>query len=783
MIKVKAFKDVETRNKPSREDYVVEEKQPRHVWPLAFLLAVSGFLIYLKSFLPGVEAAADRAQKEPENGEQAPASDNALRAEEGAEEEVTNSTGDEAIGSSNVVPISFARPSGGFMASDVEPIDFSRLDRNTVVNLHPAARDSVPPTLSRGADRNAGDGEGKGAGGGGGGGGASDTPEGFGSDRDWTEGPHDADPQRNRAPRSNGPVRLQDVVGCQTLFISSAALLAETTDADGDPLTILALSATSGTLVAVEGGWEFTPADDMRGNVVLSYYIGDGEVAVMQFARFSVVDAPPIIGTDGDDHLIGTNCGEFIDGRGGCDTIDARGGDDLIHGGAGNDCILAGSGNDTVHAGAGDDTVYGGKGNDRLFGEAGNDTILGETGSDYISGGEGYDSLSGGTGNDVIFGDAGADLIDGGDGADELDGGDGRDTIYGGAGADKISAGADDDVAFGGSGGDQMSGGVGNDTLLGEDGNDQLDGGAGRDVLIGGSGADTVAGDADDDVIEGNDGNDVLLGGDGHDVILAGAGDDIGVGDAGNDHLAGGAGNDTLVGGDGDDELDGGDGVDALSGGDGNDTILDGMGADVVSGGSGDDCVVAAADGASDLYNGGDGDDTIDYSSAILNVTIDLGRGRASGEDIGEDLIESFGKVIAGAGDDKLVAGDGSVRMTGGQGKDKFEFQVSNGDHQPEHVRQITDFSIGDRLIVASYEIRYREGEDASAAIEDLFENVYLSGDGNRPVRFRFEQLDDDDDRTFVDVFHNNSDEAFSIELFGRHSDLEFTVSVSQGLP
>ncbi len=31
-------------------------------------------------------------------------------------------------------------------------------------------------------------------------------------------------------------------------------------------------------------------------------------------------------------------------------------------------------------------------------------------------------------------------------------------------------------------------------------------------------------------------------------------------------------------------------------------------------------------------------------------------------------------------------------------------------DHQPELVRKITDFTVGDRIITASYEIRYRRG-------------------------------------------------------------------------
>ena len=67
-----------------------------------------------------------------------------------------------------------------------------------------------------------------------------------------------SDPVRNRAPRTNGPVHLQDLAGCQVLMISVLALLAGATDPDGDRLTITGISSTSGTLARTEdGGWMF----------------------------------------------------------------------------------------------------------------------------------------------------------------------------------------------------------------------------------------------------------------------------------------------------------------------------------------------------------------------------------------------------------------------------------------------------------------------------------------------------------------------------------------------
>ncbi|XIA62895.1 cadherin-like domain-containing protein [Bradyrhizobium sp. TZ2] len=137
-------------------------------------------------------------------------------------------------------------------------------------------------------------------------------------------------------------MHLQDLVGCQVLMISVLALLAGATDADGDRLTISNLSSTSGTLTPTEdGGWMFVRDNGMLGDVNLTYTITDGSASIIQTAYFSVVEAPPIIGTVADDNLLGTNCGETIDGRAGDDNIDARGGNDVIIGGAGNDHIIA----------------------------------------------------------------------------------------------------------------------------------------------------------------------------------------------------------------------------------------------------------------------------------------------------------------------------------------------------------------------------------------------------------------------------------------------------------
>src|SRR5690606_24232171 len=127
----------------------------------------------------------------------------------------------------------------------------------------------------------------------------------------------------------------------------SLLLLTGATDPDGDPLRITDVSSSSGTLTQTEdGGWIFERDPGMLGDVTLTYTIGDGAASVEQMAHFSVVAAPPIIGTAVEDNLLGTHCADTIDAGAGDDNIDSRDGNDIIFGGAGDDHIVAGAGHD-----------------------------------------------------------------------------------------------------------------------------------------------------------------------------------------------------------------------------------------------------------------------------------------------------------------------------------------------------------------------------------------------------------------------------------------------------
>ena len=184
--------------------------------------------------------------------------------------------------------------------------------------------------------------------------------------------------------------------------------------------------------------------------------------------------------------------------------------------------------------------------------------------------------------------------------------------------------------------------------------------------------------------------------------------------------------------------------------------------------GGGDDHVVAAADAANDCYDGGSGQDRLDYSTATFSVTVDVGRGTADGLDIGHDLIAAFEEVITGSGDDHIVAGSTSVSMTGGDGNDTFEFQRSGGrsadddgpqDHRLHGRRPDRGCDLRDQL--TSQEDGARRGQ-----LSDMFDDIYLSADGdNRPVRFRFEEVDSNK-LTFVDVHDRpDTDDFYTIEV------------------
>ena len=351
---------------------------------------------------------------------------------------------------------------------------------------------------------------------------ANASPRGEGSKQDQPPTtPKEEEPvmppakQLNRRPMVSRPVYMSDGLINQSIIVTMGELLVGATDADGDELSVQALTVESGSLKSLGFNmWLYTPTEDQLGSVAFHYVISDGQNSVMQSAFLDLVKPTglQIEGTDGDDVLVGTPLDDFIDAKGGDDIVYGRESDDINYGGEGNDRLIGGDGNDIIFGGNGNDVLSGGNGNDTLFGEAGNDILYGDDGNDILFGGSGDDLLYGGNGDDRLVGDTGNDSLYGGDGADHLEGGDGNDIVQGDSGNDILDGGAGNDTMDGGDGDDLLFGGDGDDTLLGGDGNDTIDGGAGVNQIDAGAGDDIIRISSFSalSTIHGGEGNDIL---------------------------------------------------------------------------------------------------------------------------------------------------------------------------------------------------------------------------------------------------------------------------------
>ncbi len=160
-------------------------------------------------------------------------------------------------------------------------------------------------------------------------------------------------------------------------------------------------------------------------------------------------------------------------------------------------------------------------------------TLTGTSGNDVLVAGEGDNTLNGGAGNDVLTAGSGNNTLNGGDGNDLLFSGIGNDTLIGGSGNDTVSY-AHATSAVNVSlleGGGQITGGAGTDIL------------SGIENLIGSNYNDTLTGDNNANVITGGLGNDILNGGGGDDFLIGGPGDNTLTGGTGSDTFQWGAGN------------------------------------------------------------------------------------------------------------------------------------------------------------------------------------------------------------------------------------------------
>ena len=168
----------------------------------------------------------------------------------------------------------------------------------------------------------------------------------------------------------------------------------------------------------------------------------------------------------------------------------------------------------------------------------------------------------------------------------------------------------------------------------------------------------TIRGTHGNDLLSGTPGRDVIAGGDGNDILIGGSGDDLLCGGSGRDKLRGQAGDDVLLGGD--DER-----VVA-------DTDYYEWYGDTLSGGPGDDRLNPGFDRLRhDLRELGMAD-RITYAGSATGVSVDLTKGRATGEGT-DTIVGPLHDVTGSRHDDILLGTNGPDEFESSAGADRVD--------------------------------------------------------------------------------------------------------------
>ncbi|TIH15591.1 tandem-95 repeat protein [Marinifilum sp. JC120] len=233
----------------------------------------------------------------------------------------------------------------------------------------------------------------------------------------------------NDAPVVNAETYLGNVASGTFKYITSANLLANVSDIEGDSLSItnLTIASGSGSLFRnADNFWTFTSSLSGVGEVELAFDVSDGDQTIAGRAKLTTtgaeLDQNVVYGSGGDDFMRGLTVGDALYGRSGDDTMVGDSGDDYLNGGNGDDTLSGGIGEDRLYGGNDADKLYGGEGDDGLYGGSGDDEFHGDSGNDRLYGDVGNDTFHGGTGDDRLYGGEGDDtyLFNEGDGSDQI---------------------------------------------------------------------------------------------------------------------------------------------------------------------------------------------------------------------------------------------------------------------------------------------------------------------------------------------------------------------------
>jgi uncharacterized delta-60 repeat protein len=403
--------------------------------------------------------------------------------------------------------------------------------------------------------------------------------------------------------------------------LNASNLLTGFTDADGDSLSVIELSADHGSVLDNGNGtYIITPMSNYFGTVNLSYVVTDGNggntQAMQSFTLAAANDMPALSNAMDDlDAPIGLAFSFQIPSN---TFTDADPGDGLSYTATladgstlpiwirFNATTLTFSGTPdsgdigtwTVRITATDTAaaattgyfdivvdklrLHGTTGNDMLQGTSESDMLFGQAGSDILQGLRGDDELDGGIGSDTIIGDIGNDIFfvdDAGVVVIELPK-QGNDSVF--SSVSHTLANNVENLNLSGSSNIDAYGNQGKNVISGNSGDNLLDGGASGDMLVGGLGDDSYVIDNKKDVIfeEFGQGHETVyssisltMGANIEDLILSGKAS-YGIGNALDNNIIGNAANNKLEGGEGNDTLQGGAGKDKLTGGAGSDIFI-----------------------------------------------------------------------------------------------------------------------------------------------------------------------------------------------------------------
>ena len=361
----------------------------------------------------------------------------------------------------------------------------------------------------------------------------------------------------------------------------------------------------------------------------------------------------------------------------GTSQIDAGDGSNRITTGDGQFLVTTGSGNDQLRIGDAEAELHLGDGNNRATLGAGTFTITSGTGNDQITVSDGTLDFSSLGGNNRITAGSGDMSIVTGDGTDNIRLGDGTMVVDAGAGQNRITA---------GHGIFEIAVGDGNDSITLRDGTYTIFAGAGTNRVSLGNGDLVLSALGGDDDIRLGDGSSEISVGEGRNRVTASEGIHVITAGDGNNQIKTDDGEVTVSLGDGDNRVDTGDGSASVAAGDGNNRITVGEGTALVEVGDGNNRIVTGEGEVTILT--GDGRNTIRLSRGgeEFNSTVTTGAGNDSivagdgtaviDSGAGRDTIRlgsGDATVDAGAGDDQVYGGTASDYIVGGAGNDRLD--------------------------------------------------------------------------------------------------------------